>query len=180
MKHRFETNALCSLAALLVGMPAVCAQQALADTKSWLGGAAPKPLTPDLARYQARLYELSDPGEKKYDATFANQLHTLVSPQLARESKFLARLTSGPAAPGTHFVAGERSYVYYGICQAHQCDTTTMDVLFDPASKRMVGKLLDACIPQWLGRPDSAEMTLLDQRHLASYPATATACAGKK
>jgi len=63
-----------------------------------------------------------------------------------------------------------------GICQAHQCDNTTMDLLFDPAHKRMVGQLLDGCTMRWLGRPNAEEMAALEQRHRERFPATETAC----
>jgi hypothetical protein len=158
----------------------VDAQQVTSGTHVHAATLAPRPLPDALTRYKAPLFELTEPGEKNYDAGFARQLRSLVAPQVAKNAKFLARLTSGPTEAGTYIASGQRAYIHYGICQAHQCDNTTMDILFDPSRKRMVGKLLDNCAPQWLGQPDNAEMALLDQRHRATFPATVTACAGEK
>jgi len=140
----------------------------------------PQPFPATLARYEARLFELTDADDEKFDPGFARHLRNLVAPQVARNAKFLGRLTSGPTDVGTYLVSGQRAYIHYGVCQAHQCDNTTMDIMFDPARDRMVGKLLDKCTPQWLGQPDAVEMALLDQRHRASFPAAVTACAGGK
>jgi hypothetical protein len=178
MKTFRKHTLVCGLVALVFAAQAACAQQGTAGSQSLAFAHQSFPAA--LVRYEARLFELTEPGEKKYDAGFAGLLRALVAPQTAKNAKFLARLTSGPTDVGSYFATGQRGYVYYGICQVHQCDTTTMDILFDPVSKRMVGKLLDRCVPQWLGQPDNAEMALLDQRHRASYPATATACAGNK
>lgn len=154
------------------------AQQTAPGAQAHPMAVAPQRFPTSLARYQARLFELIEPREKKYDAGFARQLRNLTAPQLAKNAKFLERLTSGPADVGSYAATGQRAYIYYGVCQAHQCDNTTMDILFDPARNRMIGKLLDSCAPHWLGQPDNAEMALLDQRHRATFPAAVSACAG--
>jgi hypothetical protein len=166
--------------ALVLVAQTVDAQQATPGAHAHAAALAPQPFPAALAGYEAPLFELTEPGEKKYDAGFARQLRTLVAPQLAKNARFLARLTSGPTDVGTYIASGQRAYIHYGICQAHQCDNTTMDILFDPARNRMVGKLLDKCASQWLGQPDNAEMALLDKRHRATFPAAVTSCAGEK
>lgn len=171
---------VCSTAALSFSAQAEGTRQEMPDARARMASVARQPFPSSLARYQARLFELTDPSEKGYDAGLAGRLRNLVEPQLAKNGKFLTRLTSGPTAPGSYVVTEQRAYIYYGTCQAHQCDNTTMDLLFDPVRNRMVGKLLDRCMPGWLGQPDNEEMALLDQRHRASFPATATACAGEK
>lgn len=143
-------------------------------------GFSPQPFPAGAARYEARLFELTEPGEKHYDAKFSGELRKLFAPLAAKDRKILARLTSGPTGTGTYLGSAGAGYVHYSICQAHQCDTTTLDILFDPTRQRMVAKLLDRCAPQWLGQPDQAEMQLLDQRQRASHPATIAACAGAK
>lgn len=141
---------------------------------------SPQPFPANAVRYEARLFELTEPGEKHYDAKFSGELRTLFAPLVAKDRKILARLTSGPTGTGTYLGADGAGYVHYSICQAHQCDTTTLDILFDPARQRMVAKLLDHCAPRWLGQPDAVEMQLLEQRQRASHPATIAACAGAK
>jgi hypothetical protein len=168
------------VAALVSSAQAAGARQKPPDTQAVGASVASQPIPSSVAKYDARLFELVEPGEKQYDAAFARQLRSLVGPQLAKNDKFLARLTSGPAAAPTYVATPQHAYFHYGICQAHQCDITNMDILFDPARNRMVGKLLDSCKPQWLGHPDEAEMALLDERHRASFPATGTSCAGDK
>lgn len=176
---RSRCTLICSAATLVLSAQAAAVQKVFhGQAHGTSVGAQPFPSS--MARYEAPLYELMEPGEKRYDAGFARQLRHLVAPQLAKNAQFLARLTSGPTARGAYVVSGQRAYIYYGICQARQCDNTTMDILFDPARNRMVGKLLDSCKPHWLGQPDNAEMALLDQRHRASFPATVTACTVEK
>lgn len=179
LKMRFRYSLICSVAALVLSAQAADTQKA-SDAQTHGPSVADQALTSSLARYMVPLYELMKPGEKRYDAGFARQLRRLVAPQLAKNPNFLARLTSGPTAPGTYLVTGQHGYVYYGICQAHQCDNTTMELLFDPIRNRMVGKLLDSCKPYWLGQPDNAEIGLLDQHHRANFPATVTTCMGEK
>jgi hypothetical protein len=169
-----------SAVALVLAAQTAGAQQKALGAQAYATTLAPQPFPAALAAYEARLFELTEPGEQKYDAFFARQLRILLAPQVAKNAKFLARLTSGPTDVGIYLVSGQRAYIYYGICQAHQCDNTTMDLLFDPARNRMVGKLLDRCASAWLGQPDNAEMALLDQRHRATFPAAVTACAGEK
>lgn len=151
-------------------------QAACADSS----GFSPQPFPASAARYEARLFELTEPGEKHYDARFSGELHKLFAPLSTRDRKILARVTSGPTGTGTYLGGGGTGYVHYSICQAHQCDTTTLDILFDPARQRMVAKLLDHCAAQWLGQPSQGEMQLLDQRQRISHPATVDACAGAK
>ena len=139
---------------------------------------SPQPFPASAARYEARLFELTEPGEKHYDAKFSGKLRTLLAPLTTKDRRIQARLTSGPTGTGTYLRADGAGYVHYSICQAHQCDTTTLDILFDPARQRMVAKLLDHCAPQWLGQPDAVEMQLLEQRQRASHPATIAACTG--
>lgn len=168
-----------ALAVLVFAAQAACAEHAAEPRPAAAQLPSTQAAPADLARYQVRLFELIDKYRDRYDAAFTRQLRTLLAPQLKRQKNFLDRMTSGPTAAGRVVKVGQRSYVYYGICQAHQCATTTMDLLYEPAGRRLVGKLLDQCAPQWLGQPDSEEMAVLNASHQDSYPATADACAGK-
>ena len=164
------------LAAAVLLTQAACAQDAApAPNKNTLQ-VLEQAFPAEAARYQARLFELVDPDEARFDAAFSKQLATLVAPQMKRQKNFLDRMLSGPATNGRYLVSGKRGYVYYAVCQAHQCDTTTMELLYEPATRRMVGKLLDHCAAQWLGQPDEEEQRLLQQRHRVSYPATEKSC----
>ncbi|MGI4846286.1 MAG: hypothetical protein ACRYF7_23590 [Janthinobacterium lividum] len=184
MTMKMKTLSSCTLlgigAALILAAHAAGTQQKAHGSQTHAAVPAPQAFPATLARYQARVFELIEPGENKYDAGFAHQLRSLVAPQLAKNAKFLARVTSGPTDVGTYVISGQRAYIHYGVCQAHQCDNTTLDLLFDPSRNRMVGKLLDSCAPYWLGQPDNAERTLLEQRHRVSFPAAVTACASAK
>ncbi len=131
-------------------------------------------------RYQAKLFELIEADESKYDADFAKRFTTMLAPYAKDHRNFRKRITSGAATEGNVIKESGRSYVHYGICQAHQCDTTTMNVLFDPVSKRMVAKILDRCAASWLGNPDEAEQALLDTQHQLNFPATAKSCGAAK
>lgn len=184
MMMKMKTLSSCTLlgigAALILAAHAAGTQQKAPGSQAHAVALAHQPFPTALARYKARIFELIEPGENKYDAGFAHQLRSLLAPQLAKNANFLARVTSGPTDVGTYVVSGQRAYIHYGVCQAHHCDNTTLDVLFDPTRNRMVGKLLDRCTPYWLGQPDHAEIALLEQRHRASFPAAVTTCAGNK
>jgi hypothetical protein len=184
MTMKMKTLSSCTLlgigAALILAAHAAGTQQRAPSPQADAAELSPQPFPAALVRYKARVFELIEPGENKYDAGFAHQLRSLVATQLAKNAKFLPRVTSGPADVGTYVVSGQRAYIHYGVCQAHQCDNTTLDILFDPSRNRMVGKLLDSCAPYWLGQPDNAEIALLEQRHRASFPAAVTTCAGDK
>ncbi len=130
-------------------------------------------------RYQARLFELTEAGGPKYDAAFARQLDALLAPQLKLDAKFKRRMLSGPTAEGEYMRAGTRGHAVYAICQAHQCDRSTLTIAFDPASNKMTGKVLDRCQQTWLGQPDAFEKALLEERIKRSFAAALDACAGK-
>jgi hypothetical protein len=181
MTIKLATRSRCALigsvAALMLSVQTSAAQKA-PDARPHSATVGPQPFPGSVARYVAPLFELIEPREKRYDERFARQLRGLVAPQLANNAKFLARLTSGPTLPGIYVVTGQHGYVYYAVCQAHQCDNTTMDLLFDPARNRMVGKLLDSCKPFRLGQPDNVEMALLERHHRVNFPTTVTTCTG--
>jgi hypothetical protein len=164
------------LAAAMLLTQAACAQEAASSAAKSAPQVHEQASPAEAARYQARVFELVDPDEARFDPVFSKKLVTLLAPQLKRQKNFLDRMLSGPATNGLYLVSGNRGYVYYAVCQAHHCDTTTMELLFDPATKRMVGKLLDQCSAQWLGQPDQEEQLLLQQRHQISYPATEKSC----
>ena len=116
----------------------------------------------ELARYEAPLFDLVRPEGRRYDAQLARQLRALLASQLRTEGHYVERLTSGPAPAASYYVVGRRGYVYFSACQAHDCDASTLDVLFDPTDRRLVGKLQDKGILQWVGGPDERESVLLD------------------
>jgi hypothetical protein len=131
-------------------------------------------------RYQVKLFELIEADEANYDAAFAQRFASMLAPYIKEHSNFRRRITSGPTNDGNLVQSGGRNYVHYGICQVHQCDTTTMNVLFELGSKKMVAKVLDRCEVEWLGNPDAAEKTALDSEHLQTFPGTAKRCGASK
>jgi hypothetical protein len=174
----FRTAAALALFAL--SSQYACSQQTPSATRPGPAGFSNAPFPPAAARYAARLFEVTEPDEAHYDAEFARKLRELLARSPNKDKKLYARMTSGPATTG-NYISGDRSgYVHYATCQAHQCDTTTLDVLYDPASKNMVAKVLDRCAPQWLGNPNETEMALLDREQRASHPASVSSCAGAK
>lgn len=130
---------------------------------------AEQPFPADLVKYKARLFELTNKGEAKYDKEFLGSLKLLLKPQSQLDPRIFRRIMSGPAAEATFIVTPVTSFIHYGICQAHQCNTSNMSLLLEPKTKRMVGYLFDKCKPVWLGEPDDTEKAILKEKHLRAF-----------
>ena len=169
---RYALRSFASAMLLLAASPGAALADGVADNTV----AAGQPFPAQAARYKGKLFELIDPDEAKYDAAFARSFDAMLAPYAKLNRGLRNRITSGPTANSSYVQAGADAYVYFGICQAHQCDNTTMDILFNPSKHKMVGKLLDRCKPVWLGSPDAAEQALLNARHEIAYPATSRNC----
>ncbi|KRG65569.1 hypothetical protein ABB26_03195 [Stenotrophomonas humi] len=74
------------------------------------------------------------------------------------------RLLSGPSAPGQPMEVDGKTWWYYSACQAHQCNTNQLVMLYEPTQSKMVGRLLTQCKVWWLGEPTAAQRALLDTR----------------
>lgn len=72
------------------------------------------------------------------------------------------RLLSGPSEPGKPVSLGGENWWYYTACQAHQCNTNLMAMLYMPAQNRMVGRLVARCKVWWLGDPNPEQRALID------------------
>lgn len=72
------------------------------------------------------------------------------------------RLLSGPSAPGVPKTLGGETWWFYTACQAHQCGTHQLAVLYQPEQARMVGRLLSRCQAWWLGDPSAEQRALID------------------
>lgn len=131
-------------------------------------------------RYEVKLFELIEKDEPSYDAAFTKSFNNVLAPYVKKSHNFKKRITSGAASNGNLVQVDGRRYIHYGICQAHQCDNTTLNLLFDPLSKRMVAKIFDRCAAEWLGEPDQTERTLLDDQHRKQFPATVKSCGASK
>jgi hypothetical protein len=129
------------------------------------------------AQYETQLFNLlSDkPGiidrKNHHDAGFEARFDALLaSSRLAKVDKnkvaLKKRLLSGPAAEGAPLdVPGSpEQWLYYTACQAHKCDEVSLELLFDTASQRMVGKLQLEKQFEHLGAPSEAEKRVLDQK----------------
>jgi len=126
--------------------------------------------------YRTQLFNLLDKdasvidGKRHYQAGFAKQFDALLaSSSLARADKtrvpLKKRLLSGPApepALRTDPATG-RQWLVYSACQAHRCDEISLRLLYDPASRRMVGQLKLDQQSEFLGAPSAGEQRLLGQ-----------------
>jgi len=72
------------------------------------------------------------------------------------------RLLSGPSAPGVPKLLGQETWWYYTACQAHQCGTHQLAMLYQPEQARMVGRLVSRCQVWWLGDPTAEQRALID------------------
>ena len=126
--------------------------------------------------YRTQLFNLLDKspsvvdGKRHYQADFAKQFDALLaSSSLARADKtgvpLKKRLLSGPAPEPALLAepATGRQWLVYDACQAHRCDEISLRLLYDPASRRMVGKLNLDKQSEFLGTPSAAEERLLGQ-----------------
>lgn len=120
------------------------------------------PFSTDLQYLNKPLYELMDLG-KSPDATVSKEIKRLLKPIQTTDRLIYKKIMSGPESKGKYIVTQDKSqYVYFEACQAHQCNTTTMGLLYDVQLKRAVGLLRLVCDEKWLGMEenDSRKMIL--------------------
>lgn len=86
--------------------------------------------------------------DARVDKAFSDMLADAAS---LGDARLRERIGSGPQPQGERIqtAAGERWL--YRACQAHQCNLTTLVALYDPATGRMAGRLVDKCQVHWLG-----------------------------
>jgi len=122
--------------------------------------------------YRTQLFNLLDrdaiDGKHYYQPGFAKQFDALLaSSSLARADKtrvpLKKRLLSGPAPEAALLAdpATGRQWLVYDACQAHRCDEISLRLLYDPAARRMVGKLNLDKQSEFLGVPSTDEQRLL-------------------
>ena len=142
--------------------------------------AEPLPAAPSsaaaMAPYETQLFNLLT-NEKSildkknyYQPAFAAQFDALLaSSALVKADKtgvpLKKRLLSGPASEASVVtnLPGGRQFLYYDACQAHRCADTSLGLLFDPVSRRMVGKLNLDKQSDYLGMPSESEKRLLQR-----------------
>lgn len=73
------------------------------------------------------------------------------------------RLLSGPSGPGELMVLQGEPWWLYTACQAHQCPTTALAMLYSPTQSKMVGRLTARCKVWWLGEPTAEQRALIDR-----------------
>lgn len=73
------------------------------------------------------------------------------------------RLLSGPSGPGELMVLQGEPWWLYTACQAHQCPTTALAMLYSPTQSKMVGRLTARCRVWWLGEPDAKQRALIER-----------------
>lgn len=74
-----------------------------------------------------------------------------------------ARLLSGPSAPGQPYQLQGETWWFYTACQAHQCPTTALAMLYSPAQATIVGRLTARCRVWWLGEPTDEQRALIER-----------------
>ncbi|QKW55201.1 hypothetical protein [Stenotrophomonas sp. NA06056] len=72
------------------------------------------------------------------------------------------RLLSGPSGPGELMVLQGEPWWFYTACQAHQCPTTALAMLYSPTQSKMVGRLTARCKVWWLGEPTAEQRALIE------------------
>ncbi len=73
------------------------------------------------------------------------------------------RLLSGPSGPGELMVLQGEPWWLYTACQAHQCPTTALAMLYSPTQSKMVGRLTARCKVWWLGEPTAEQRALIER-----------------
>ncbi|QGL61858.1 hypothetical protein FEO87_00730 [Stenotrophomonas maltophilia] len=73
------------------------------------------------------------------------------------------RLLSGPSGPGELMVLQGEPWWLYIACQAHQCSTTALAMLYSPTHSKMVGRLTARCNVWWLGEPNAEQRALIER-----------------
>lgn len=72
------------------------------------------------------------------------------------------RLLSGPSGPGQPYLVDGEAWWYYSVCQAHQCSSTYLELLYSSVESKMVGRLITRCEVHWLGGPSKTQRKLID------------------
>jgi len=152
---------------LACAMGALC-MSAIAD--------ADKPTPVENGAYRTQLFNLLSQeknivdGKSHYQRCFAKQFDGLLaSSKLAKADKtgisLKKRLLSGPAEEAAleRDPATGTQWLVYDACQAHRCDEISLRLLYDPAARRMVGKLNLDKQSEFLGAPSAGEQRLLEQ-----------------
>lgn len=129
-----------------------------------------------IAPYRTELFNLlrKEPniidGKVYYQAGFARQFDALLAASsLVKADKtgvsMKKRLLSGPTEPPSlqPDPATRAQWLLYDACQAHRCDEISLRLLYDPASRRMVGKLKLEKQSEFLGAPTLNEQRVLEQ-----------------
>jgi hypothetical protein len=113
------------------------------------------PFSTDLQYLNKPLYELMDSG-KSPDATISHEVMRLLKPIQAKDRFIYKKIMSGPEPKGKYIVTQDKNqYVYFEACQAHQCNTLTMGLLYDVQLKSAVGLLRAVCDEKWLGMEEN-------------------------
>jgi len=164
----------CLVSPLVIGAAGVIYMSAVAEASRM--GQSPVATARTIEPYRTQLFNLLSKddnvvdGHNYYQGGFDKQFDALLaSSRLAKADKtripLKKRLLSGPApepALRTDPTSGTQ-WIVYDACQAHRCDEIALCLLYDPTSRRMVGKLnLDKRF-EFLGAPSAGEQRLLGQ-----------------
>lgn len=129
----------------------------------------PLPFPTALKRYETQIFNLFDKSsvdsrtrEPYYDGDFVKQFKAALKPYLKLDPKLEKKLFSGPAPDGAYIEIDGTRYIFYAICQAHACNTTSLAVLYQPDIKRLAGRLQYKCDQYPLNSPQPAEASAIE------------------
>jgi len=126
------------------------------------------------APYDTQLFNLLEnrknviDGRNYYRKDFAQAFDALLATSTLSKAddnkvSLKKRLLSGPAAEPQTASQGGKQFLYYGACQAHMCDETSLGLIYEPATGRMAASLRLNGRQEYLGAPAPAEQALLDK-----------------
>ncbi len=129
----------------------------------------PLPFPTGLERYKTQIFNLFDKSsvdnrtrEPHYDAEFVKQFKAALKPYLKLDPKLERKLFSGPGPDGTYIEIDGTRYLFYTICQAHACNTTSLAVLYQPDARRLTGRLQYKCERHPLNNPRPEEASAIE------------------
>ena len=110
------------------------------------------PFPQQLVYLEKEFYKLLDDSETA-NADLTRQFNGLLKSAKLKDPLIRKKLLGGPESKGRFMTTRSNSnYVYFDLCQAHQCNITKLGLLYDPDKKETQGLLRITCEDTWLGK----------------------------
>ncbi|WP_052007239.1 hypothetical protein [Burkholderia paludis] len=146
-----------------LAFPLACHGQARSEAP------VPQDITPASSRYKTEIFNFVDPDGDQYGTAIGRTVSAAFDDFLRQAGQgspaLRARLLSGPATEGALWKVGASREWLYHACQAHQCGVTNVALFYDEESHRTAGRLVNRCVPVWIGNPSGAERALIEQAY---------------